>query len=891
MGDRASDRADDIKTMDSESQSSEINVICGSESASDTNKKKTRCRVKVDYTEDDILYDSDIDPEFIVKKGQYDSDSNGDDDSPDKREKIRKKKQEKIKKEGDVPTKTRCVGDDGNGGGSSRRANVNYKQKKIIKKVMPCDYEKLLLSESDADDDDDDTNNDGKEKEKEKESGKLRHRGGDGGDGVGEGVAIPSTSRSGGVAPVRARHSLIKLEKKNKNVMPCDYEQLLLSENDDDDDNNDINRKRSPQKEKESGALTHSGGDTGVGVGEQVSVPSTSGVLANDSSDSSDYDFANVDVNTRKRIVVKKGRKSEVDRSRWARNQAKKKRNSGVEYFSIASKKVVPARKVGPMCKDGCFAKIGIENIEEIHKGFWGIGNYDKQNEYLMRCISEVKFKRKYTKKDISKRPAKLVYKVTHASTDYEVCRDGFMSIFDIKRGKLDLIVRKMRKSKAETGVVTDDLRGKTVPPVNKIEGPMLDVVHEFIRSLPVVSSHYTRAKAPLRQYLPAGGSINDLFSEYQMWMYLNHPDTKLVTPKFFRHVFTKNYNIQFAPPLTDVCNLCSHIDVRVQELQILANSGNDTAQEIQDLEAKKEHHKEEAKTAKNLLNDPQNSRPIDPHFRAIAIDLQQQQPCPKMPVNMAYYASKLWFRNFCIYDLTMDKANMFAWDETVGSRGPDEIASCIYRWLQHVRETEGRTVTKLRIFADNCAGQNKNIYLILFFLQQIQQKLLKRVDLIFLVSGHSYMHCDRAFGVVEKVYKNEAYICSTPQYVQLLRKACKKNAYTVFAMERSHFLNFKELEKFITNRSKGKGFSKAKQFVMKEKFQEGFFIKNHYQLQDVDMMYIDLRKGRQSTKQQGRGRPPKDECLMLARAPLPFKYPFERKIKQKKNQVSQFHC
>ncbi|XP_064083032.1 uncharacterized protein LOC135199045 [Macrobrachium nipponense] len=46
--------------------------------------------------------------------------------------------------------------------------------------------------------------------------------------------------------------------------------------------------------------------------------------------------------------------------------------------------------------------------------------------------------------------------------------------------------------------------------------------------------------------------------------------------------------------------------------------------------------------------------------------------------------------------------------------------------------------------------------------------------------------------------------------------------------MERSHFFDFKALEEYITNRSKGKGFSKGKQFVSKEKCHEGFFIKNH---------------------------------------------------------------
>ena len=95
------------------------------------------------------------------------------------------------------------------------------------------------------------------------------------------------------------------------------------------------------------------------------------------------------------------------------------------------------------------------------------------------------------------------------------------MHIFDIKRGKLDFIVNKKREATAATGVVSPDQRGKSEPP-NKIIGIQSESLHEFIKKLPVVSSHYTRAKAPLRQYFPAGGLITSLFYEYQQWLDLH---------------------------------------------------------------------------------------------------------------------------------------------------------------------------------------------------------------------------------------------------------------------------------------------------------------------------------------------------------------------------------
>ena len=102
-----------------------------------------------------------------------------------------------------------------------------------------------------------------------------------------------------------------------------------------------------------------------------------------------------------------------------------------------------------------------MEKINALFRNFWGMGNYDKQNEYLIGCISEEHYKRKYTKKAVSKRPVKLIYKVTHASISYNVCRVAFMNIHDIKHKKLDIVLEKRRQAKAQTGVANLDMRGE----------------------------------------------------------------------------------------------------------------------------------------------------------------------------------------------------------------------------------------------------------------------------------------------------------------------------------------------------------------------------------------------------------------------------------------------
>ena len=52
-------------------------------------------------------------------------------------------------------------------------------------------------------------------------------------------------------------------------------------------------------------------------------------------------------------------------------------------------------------------------------------------------------------------------------------------------------------------------------PPWNKTKKEILDHLHEFIGTLQVHPSHYTRGKAPLRQYMDQHCTIKSLYDGY----------------------------------------------------------------------------------------------------------------------------------------------------------------------------------------------------------------------------------------------------------------------------------------------------------------------------------------------------------------------------------------
>ena len=68
----------------------------------------------------------------------------------------------------------------------------------------------------------------------------------------------------------------------------------------------------------------------------------------------------------------------------------------------------------------------------------------------------------------------------------------------------------------------------------------------------------------------------------------------------------------------------------------------------------------------------------------------------------------------------------------------------------------------------ENCPGQNKNRMVVLFFVYLFKRVLFKKVNLIFLVKGHTMNICDRILNLLKLVYHNR-HIHSTDKLMEML--------------------------------------------------------------------------------------------------------------------------
>ncbi|PSN30074.1 hypothetical protein C0J52_27802 [Blattella germanica] len=164
-----------------------------------------------------------------------------------------------------------------------------------------------------------------------------------------------------------------------------------------------------------------------------------------DEADSENYFLPNT-----RGTVKRKRTRNEV---LWKKKNAKMCRNRGLQYVSLKTHKVVPAKIRGRGC--ACAVKSETANLKwcEYHKltdevkdklftEFYKLGDYNAQNAFLFglvfrrQCNRIYEFKRRQS--DESRRKFSFMYSVKDANGDtVRVCAKAFCDIFAISRKRL----------------------------------------------------------------------------------------------------------------------------------------------------------------------------------------------------------------------------------------------------------------------------------------------------------------------------------------------------------------------------------------------------------------------------------------------------------------------
>ena len=522
------------------------------------------------------------------------------------------------------------------------------------------------------------------------------------------------------------------------------------------------------------------------------------------------------------------------------------------------------ARKIGPPCncKDKCFTRVSEADRNQIFNGFWASGNHNTQTHELQKRIipHEVKRKRAQHNKITTKRYI-YHYTVNVGGTITRICKKAFKSIYDVRDKRIKIAVNKFN----EAGCMIPDQRGKN-PKKWAFSQEVVNCVHEHIQQLPVQQSHYTRKVNKNRQYLSKSCSIKILYLKYLEWMNFYHKDTHKVAHRYYNKIFSAHYNIGFRKPRKDVCGACKVFKINLES----AKQKNNT----ESIEKEWNDHKKKAAIHKKFMKAAKKKKNNTGSWKNICMDLQQTMNCPKLNVGMAYYKRKLSLHNFCINDLPLKESYMYVWEENVAARGTVEIFSCLKKYLTTYVTNTPNYPRNLRIFCDNCGGQNKSFKMIVALLREIHIGTFDRIELCYLVPGHSYMPCDVSFGHVEKFLNRFECIFSPDDFCEKIEHAVE-NGFSLYHMEREDFLDIEIMKKrgLVQYRQvKNKAFQTAAQIIVKSENPNGYYLKSNYRQEDSEAVFVDVIHYTNKTKK-----------LDLSNVELPLKYPHERHLDPKK--------
>lgn len=274
-------------------------------------------------------------------------------------------------------------------------------------------------------------------------------------------------------------------------------------------------------------------------------------------------------------------------------------------------------------------------------------------------------------------------------------------------------------------------------------------------------------------------GTISLLESKHVYMSNIFVMQLHIVLTSFKMPLIPLPFLISYHRPRTDTCKTCDALKIQCDaetDERILSR-----------LKAELQlHHRKAERAYQQLREDTalaQSSDDVD----TITFDLQQSLPTPTLTVNVVYYKRQLWVYNLGVHNCATEGGHMHMWDESVASRGSQEVSSCVFTYLRE----NPTSATRLIAYSDSCGGQNRNINMVCFWMYVVASSEFSYtvVDHKFMLSGHSYLPNDRDFGRIEAARRQRATIFVPKVWYTLVENARRKNRFHVQRMERTHFL------------------------------------------------------------------------------------------------------
>lgn len=428
-----------------------------------------------------------------------------------------------------------------------------------------------------------------------------------------------------------------------------------------------------------------------------------------------------------------------------------------------------------------------MEHKNFLFNDYYKIPTHNQQSTYLLGLIQAVNVQRRrhgaYGNPEGSRRQCTVYYTVPDGNgVHIQVCRKTYSEIFDLSHKRVQVLTKK--KQLGHTVYV--DKRGAAKKP-RKYFPELREQIRAHIELFPIEENHYSRKKSE-KKFLSPDLNMNRLYIAFKK----KYPKT-IASYRYFCDTFKKDFpNLRFGRPRSDTCSNCDLYQNKIR-------SSADPVTKAQ-FRQKLECHQRKAERARTTMkeDDVKCQEPTSINS-VISIDLEQVLFIPALTHTQMFYSRQLSCYNLGIHISDNSSAHMCLWNESITGRGGNEISSAILKVL------EGRSFPfkkNLIIWSDNCIGQNKNRMLLFLMIYLVATGKFDSIQQKFLISGHSYLACDRDFAQIEK--RKRVTKTFVPNDIEkMITEARHNNPFVVHPLERPDFKDFQKACDSILNTTK----------------------------------------------------------------------------------------
>ena len=356
------------------------------------------------------------------------------------------------------------------------------------------------------------------------------------------------------------------------------------------------------------------------------------------------------------------------------------------------------------------------------------------------------------------------------------ICRDTFLFLMDISKGKLNnlkkwylehgLVPRKKRSGgRQKTALSMEDIRCVTQFIINFADQ------HSLI--LPGRIPGFKRSDVRILPSCETKASIWRLYKSSAI------EDQRVVKLSIFRKLWKQLLPfIVIGKPMSDLCWVCQRNNMNiVRAVNIPEEEKSEVLKKHEDhlrtATMQRSHYtymcEQSRAIAKkyNLIDfrkSERNSLPSSFHY---SFDYAQQVLFPANPMQPGpiYFKVPRRCQVFGIHAEGIGKQMNYLIDEAV------TCGNGVISLLHHFLESYGLGEQHLELSADNCAGQNKNAYMMWYLCWRVVNGLHKSASISFMLTGHTKFAPDWCFGLFKRMYKR-TFVSSLADIEQVVTKS-----------------------------------------------------------------------------------------------------------------------